>query len=151
MLLTRLSLGSLPAPFEFCVTAKMTFNLSGDLLYCKQWDLASLSSSYTSQLPASTYLPNEIEFGEAAEADVKPDPSTLRSTDGYIDGGACTVLDTTWNWKIVQRVVQTLVMALFLVFFPLSLLLEPVRHPDPTSIGKMLAESGLCETIMFLG
>ena len=85
------------------------------------------------------------------EADVKLDPSILGGTDGYIDDGASAVLDAPWNWRMVQRAAQAVVMALFLIFRPLSNLLEPLPRPDPASIRKMLAEGGLREIITFLG
>ena len=31
------------------------------------------------------------------DADVKLNPSILGGNDGYIDGGACAVLDAVWN------------------------------------------------------
>ena len=42
-------------------------------------------------------------------------------------------------------------MALFLIFRPLTGLLEPIKRPDPASIRKMMAEGGLSEIITFLG
>ena len=151
VLLTRLPFGSSPAPSEFCITSEMAFDLAGDLLCCEQWDPATLPSPYAAQIPDPIRLPNSINFGEAAEADIKLDPSILGGTDGYIDDGACAVLDTIWNWMMVRRAAQSVVMALFLIFRPLSRLLEPIPRPDPASIRKMLAEGGLQETITFLG
>ena len=82
---------------------------------------------------------------------MKLDPSILGGTEGYIDNGACVVLDSPRNWKMVARAGQTVVMALFLIFRPLSGILEPIKRPDPASIRKMKAEGGLKETITFLG
>jgi hypothetical protein len=61
------------------------------------------------------------------------------------------VLDAVENWMLVRHAAQAVVMALFLIFRPLSLLLEPIPRPDPASIRKMLAEGGLQKTITFLG
>ena len=151
VLLTRLPFGSSPAPAEFCVTSEMAFDLAGDLLNCDQWDPEILPSPYASQLPMPALLPAATEFGQAMEADVKLDPSLLGGTEGYIDDGACAVLDAPWNWRMVQRAAQAVVMALFLIFRPLCALLEPIPRPDPASIRKMLAEGGLKETVTFLG
>ena len=97
VLLTCLPCDSLPAPSKFSITSEMSFDLAGDLLCCKQWDPATLPSPYTSQIPDPVRLPDNIEFGEAAEANVKLDPSILGGTDGYINDGACAVLDAIWN------------------------------------------------------
>ena len=104
----------------------MAFDLVGYLLCCEQWDPATLPLPYAPQIPDPVRLPKDIEFGEAAQADVKLDPVILGGTDGYIDNGACTVLDAIWNWMVVQRAAQAVVMALFLIFRSLSLLLEPI-------------------------
>ena len=82
---------------------------------------------------------------------MKLDPAILGGTEGYIDDGACAVLDAPWNQRMVQRAAQAMVMALFLIFCPLCALLEPLPRPDPASIRKMLAEGGLKEIVIFLG
>jgi hypothetical protein len=151
VLLARLPFGPSPAPTEFCTTLEIAFDLASDLLHCERWDTTTLPSPYADRLSAPVRLPADIAFGQAAEADVKLDPTLLGGTDGYIDDGAGAVLDALWNWRMVQRAAQAVVMALFLVFRPLHALLEPIPHPDPLSIRKMLAEGGLRETIMFLG
>ena len=119
VLLTRLPFGSSPAPAEFCIISEMAFDLANDLLHCKRWDPTTLSSPYANQLPAPTRLSKDTDFGQAMEADVKLDPSILGGTEGYIDDGACAVLDAPWNWRMVQREAQAMVMALFLIFCPL--------------------------------
>ena len=151
VLLTRLPFGSSPAPSEFCVTSELAFDLAGNLLHCERWDPTALPSPYADRLPAPARLPADVTFGRAEEADVKLDPTLLGGTDGYIDDGACAVLDAPWNWRMVQRAAQAVVMALFLIFRPLHALLEPIPRPDPASIRKMLAEGGLREVITFLG
>ena len=52
---------------------------------------------------------------------------------------------------MIHRAGQVIMMALFLIFCPLSVLFEPLPRPDPASICKMLTEGGLKETITFLG
>ena len=52
---------------------------------------------------------------------------------------------------MVSRAAQAVVMSLFLIFRPLSILWEPIKRPDPASIRKMIAEGGLKEIITFLG
>jgi len=151
VLLTRLPFGSTPAPAEFCITSEIVFDLANDLLNCQQWDPEVLPSPYTNELPATERLEDDIPFGKAEEADVKLDPSILGGTEGYIDDGACAVLDTPENWKMVRRAAQAVVMALFLVFRPLAGIFEPIKRPDPASIRKLLAEGGLKEIIIFLG
>ena len=59
---------------------------------------------------------DEILSVKAEEADRKLDPTIIRGTEDYIDDGACAVLDATWNWKVVARAGQAVVMALFLIF-----------------------------------
>jgi len=151
VLLTRLPFGSTPAPAEFCITSEIVFDLANDLLHCELWDPAILPSPYASELPAQERLADDIPFGPAEEADVTLDPSILGGTEGYIDDGACAVLDTPENWRMVRRASQAVVMALFLVFRPLAGILEPIKRPDPASIRKLLAEGGLKEIITFLG
>ena len=151
ILLTRLPFGSTPAPAEFFIASETVLDLENNLLYCQQWDPSTLSSPYTSELPPPERLANDIPFGSAEEADVSLNPIILGGTEGYIDDGACAVLNLPKNWKMVQRAAQAVVMALFLVFRPLAGLFEPVKRPDPASICKLLAKGGLKEIIIFLG
>ena len=151
VLLTRLPFGSTPAPSEFCITSEIVFDLANDLLHCDRWDPSNLPSPYANDLPQVERLPSDMTFGQAEEADVKLDPSILGGTEGYIDDGACVVLDSPSNWRMVARAAQTVVMALFLIFRPLANHLEPIKRPDPASIRKMIAEGGLKELITFLG
>ena len=102
VLLTRLPFGSSPAPAEFCVTSEISFDLANDLLHCSAWDPASLPSPYAHQLPPPSRLPADSSFGQAAEADVKLEPSILGGTEGYIDDGACAVLYAPSNQRMVQ-------------------------------------------------
>lgn len=81
-----------------------------------------------------------MEFGKAMESDVKLIPSILGGTGGYIDDESGVVLDAPWNWRMVHRAGQAVVMALFLVFCPPSVLLEPLPRHEHASIRKMLAE-----------
>ncbi|KAL7525801.1 hypothetical protein ACHAXR_002849, partial [Thalassiosira sp. AJA248-18] len=151
VLLTRLPFGSSPAPAEFCIISEIVFDLANDLLYCEKWDPNKLPSPYANELPPPERIPGNVEFGRAEEADVKLDPSITGGAEGYIDDGACAVLDSPSNWRMVIRAAQAVVMALFLIFRPLAHLLEPIKRPDPASIRKMIAEGGLKELITFLG
>ena len=97
VLLARLPFGSSPAPSKFCITFKMAFDLTGDLLCCKQWDSIIPLSPYASQILDPVRLPENIEFGEATKADVRLDPAILGGTDGYNNDRERTVLDNIWN------------------------------------------------------
>lgn len=52
-------------------------------------------------IPDLVRLTDNVDYGEAAKADVKKDPVILGGKDGYIDNVVCTVLDDIWNWIIV--------------------------------------------------
>ena len=151
VLLTRLTFGSSPAPAEICNTSEMAFDLAGDLLRCGDWLPDDLPSPHDGKLPQPLRLPQDVPFAQAAEADVKLDSSVLGGTDGYIDDGACAVLDAPRNQPMVQRARQAMVMALHLLFRPLHPTREPLPRPDAASIRKLLAEGGLEERITFLG
>lgn len=151
VLLTRLPFGSSPAPAEFCVASETVFDLANDLLYCQHWDPLKLPSPYADELPSPERLDDSIPFGQAEEADVSLDPNITGGAEGYIDDGACAVLDSPGNLAMVLRAAQAVVMALFLIFRPLAGLFEPIKRPDPASIRKMMAEGGLKELITFLG
>jgi len=151
VLLTRLPFGSSPAPAEFCVVSETVFDLANDLLHCQLWNPQKLPSPYSDDLPPPERLDAQIPFGRADQADVSLDPSITGGADGYIDDGACAVLDSPENAHMVLRAAQAVVMALFLIFRPLAGLFEPIKRPDPASIRKMMAEGGLKETIIFLG
>ena len=71
--------------------------------------------------------------------------------ESYINDGACAVLDTKRNWRMVVQASQAVVMALFLIFRPLAGIFEPTKRPDLASTRKMLAEGCLNEIITFLG
>ena len=90
---TRLPFGSSPAPAEFCITSKTVFNLANGLLLCNQWDPLDLPSLYTSKLLPRGHIPTNVPFGQAEEADVKLDPKILGGAEGYIEDGACVILD----------------------------------------------------------
>ena len=151
VMLTRLPFGSSPAPAEFCVTSETVFDLSNDLLYCEKWDPSILPSPYANLLPEPTRLSEDIPFGKAEEGDVKLDQDCKGGADGYIDDGACAVLDSADNWRMVRRAREAVGMALFLVFRPLAGLFEPIPRPDAASIRKLKAEGTLVELIIFLG
>ncbi|KAL7529786.1 hypothetical protein ACHAXR_003159 [Thalassiosira sp. AJA248-18] len=91
------------------------------------------------------------KFGKAEEADVKLDSTITGGAEEYINDGACAVLYSSSNGRMVTRAAQAAVMALFLIFGPLAHLLKPIKRPDPASIRKMIAEGGLREIITFLG
>ena len=100
VLLTRLPFGSSLAPAEFCNTSEMASDLAGDLLRCKGWVPDDLPSPHDAKLSNPHRLPGDVPFAQAAGADVKLGPSVIRNTDGYIDDGACAVLDApgTRSW-----------------------------------------------------
>ena len=127
------------------------FNLANDLLYCDQWDPTTLPPPYAPTLPDPEQFPDNIPVGKAEESNVKMEPCILGGAEGYIDDGACAVLDTIWNCMMVARACQAVVVALFLIICPLAGLLEPIKRPVPASIRKMLAEGRLKEIITFLG
>ena len=100
----------------------------------------------TPSLQATTPL-----FGVAMEADVKLDPNCKDGTDGFIDDGACAVLASPSNSRMVARGAQAALMSLFLVFRPLAAALEPIKRPNAPSLRKLEAEGMLREVITFLG
>lgn len=58
-------------------------------------------ATYATMIPDLVRLTDNVDYGEAAKADVKKDPVILGGKDGYIDNVVCTVLDDIWNWIIV--------------------------------------------------
>ena len=71
--------------------------------------------------------------------------------EGFIYGGACAMLDTEGNLRMVNKIAQAVVMALFLVFCPLARIFESTKCPDPALIRKMITEGGMQEIITLLG
>jgi hypothetical protein len=55
-LLTRLPVGSSPAPSEFCITSEMVFDLADVLLHCERWDPTTIPSPCAEHSPASQHL-----------------------------------------------------------------------------------------------
>ena len=151
LVLTRLPFGASPAPPNFCRTSEIVFDLANDLLVCEPWDPIAMPSPHASLLPAPKLLEDTIPFGATEEADVTLPDSCVGGVDGYIDDGACAVLDTPKNRGMVARAAQAVVMALFLIFRPLAKGLEVLVRPDIASIRKMQAEGGLAEIVIFLG
>ena len=140
-----------PAPAEFCIISETVFDLSNDLLDCKKWDPLTFLSPCVTALLEPIRIDNKIAFGLAKESDVKLDLMVKGGAECYIDDGACAVLDTKSNWRMLAQASQAVVMALFPIFRPLTGIVEPTKCPDPVSIKKMLAEEGLNEIITFLG
>ena len=153
ILLERLPFGSSPAPPSFCTVSETVFDLANDLMNCDLWYPHELPSPYAKRLkePDRTLASADAPFGAAEEADVKLSHSCKGGADGYIDDGACAVLDSTDNAPMVARAAQAVVMAIFLIFRPLAGNDEPITRPDPVSIRKMSAEGTLREIITFLG
>ncbi|EJK63975.1 hypothetical protein THAOC_15339, partial [Thalassiosira oceanica] len=151
LILTRLPFGAAPAPPKFCTTSEIVFDLANDLLECDQWEPDKLPSPHAALLPPIERLAEDIPFGIAEEADVGLPDQCMGGVDGYIDDGACAVLDTDETKSMVARAAQAVVMALFLVFRPLAKGLEAIQRPDIASIRKMHAEGGLAEIVIFLG
>ena len=151
LILTRLPFGAAPAPPKFCTTSEIVFDLANDLLECDRWDPNTLPSPHADMLPPITRLDEDIPFGIAEEADISLPEDCMGGVDGYIDDGACAVLDTEETTSMVARAAQAVVMAMFLVFRPLAKGLEAIRRPDIASIRKMQAEGGLAELVIFLG
>ena len=110
------------------------FDLTNSLLYFDRWVPQNLPPPYVNELLQVKQLQLDLEYGQAEEVDVKLDPSILSGTEGYIDNEVCVVLDFPINWKMVARAVQVVVMALFLIFHPLTNLMELIKRPDPVSI-----------------
>ena len=71
---------------------------------------------YVHRIPAPQRLPAHIPFGIAEEAGVKLDQACKGGTDGYIDNGACAVLDSAENWKMVLQAAQAVLMTFSLSF-----------------------------------
>ena len=79
----------------------MAFDLAGDLLRCEGWVPDGLPSPHDAKLPDPQRLPDDVPFAQAAEGDVKLDPSVIGGTDSYINNRACAVLDAPWNQSMV--------------------------------------------------
>ena len=151
VLLSRLPFGSSPAPPGFCTISEAVFDLADDLLNCPLWDPEELPSPQADLLHDPEPPGDNTPFGVAMEADVKLDPNCKGGTDGFIDDGACAVLASPSNSRMVARGAQATLMSLFLVFRPLAAALEPMKRPDPPSMRKLEAEGMLREVITFLG
>ena len=149
--LRRFPFGSSPAPSNFSITSEPVFDLAGDLLLCNLWEPTDLPSPYVHRISAPQRLPAHIPFGIAEEADIKLDQACKGRTDGYIYNGACAILDSANNWRMVLRAAQAVLMAFSLIFHPLAGSTEPISRPDPTSIRKLKAKRGLAEIVIFLG
>ena len=151
VLLSRLPFGSSPAPPGFCTISEAVFDLANDLLNCPLWDPEELPSPQADLLHDPEPPGDNTPFGVAMEADVKLDPNCKGGTDGFIDDGACAVLASPSNSRMVARGAQATLMSLFLVFRPLAAALEPMKRPDAPSLRKLEAEGMLREVITFLG
>ena len=106
VLLARLPFGSFTAPAEFCIASETVFDLANDLLYCKHWDPVKLPSPYANELPNPEQLSPDIPFWQAKAAGVTLDPTITGGVEGYIDDGACAVLDSpqpTYPWSSEQH------------------------------------------------
>ena len=150
-ILTRLPFGSTPAPAEFSICSEMIFDLANDLLHCPYWDPDELTHPHRALIEEPEYLPDEIPFAEALEADVKLPKSQKAGTEGYIDDGATAALEESKESKRIKKARHALPMATHLVFRPNKQNEEPLPRPDPLSIRKLKAEARLSEMITFLG
>ena len=101
------------------------------------------NSGLVKRLAVATSI--ELRGGLLGQQDV------MASVEGFIGDAAPAVLDSDENQLMVIRAAQPSPMALHLVFRPSVPDLEPIRRPDPASVGKLLAEGTLSEEITFLG
>ena len=149
--MTRLPFGSIPAPAEFSIASDIVFDLAHDLMHCPIWDPQTFPSPLQDKIPKPKRLQDDIPFGAALPADVSLPPDIKGGCDGYIDDGACVVLDSPGNQAMVTRTQEAVLMALHLIFRPHADQFEPVARPEMASIRKLLAEGGLEEEMIFLG
>eukprot|EP00956_Cyclotella_meneghiniana_P033327 scaffold95026_cov46-Cyclotella_meneghiniana.AAC.2 len=151
VLLTRLPFGSSPAPAHFSVGSDITCDLANDLIHCPEWNPSEIDSPIKTEIPNTTILPRDIEFGNALEADVTLPKDQTAGTEGYIDDLATAVLATKSNISQVERAKSAVLMALHLQFRPHGGDKEPIKRPEAASARKLQAEGGLTEIITFLG
>ena len=66
----RLTFGGSPCPPEFCLFSDVITDSINDLIACKYWNPAELSSGYVHKIPAPIKLPSNIMFAQAKEMSV---------------------------------------------------------------------------------
>jgi len=59
--LSRLPLGSMPAPAEFSNCSDITFDFANDLMNCTHWDPSKYPSPLKQEIPSPKRLDNSIE------------------------------------------------------------------------------------------
>ena len=150
-IMTGLPFGSMTAPAKFSIAPDIIFDLAHDLMQCPIWDPKILPSPLQDKIPNPKRKQEDIPFGTALPADVLLPPNIKGGCGGYIDDGACAILDSPGNQEMMARTKEAVLMALHLLFCPHTDKFKPVLCPEMASIRKLLAEGGLAEEMIFLG
>jgi hypothetical protein len=62
IIMLHLTIGGAPCPFEWGIILETIFNLTKNLLKCKDWDLQDLHSSVQKDIPLQQYLDDNVPF-----------------------------------------------------------------------------------------
>ena len=142
-----LTFGGSPCPNEFCLFSEMCTDLANDLLHCKDWDPAILSSPHAAKLSNPLLQPTEIKFKQAKDLDVSIPLDTWGKIDQFIDDGIVIVPDINQNRN---RAVQAMLLAIHVLCRPLAAD-EPILREDCLSLKKLEEEGTLSECLTILG
>jgi hypothetical protein len=129
----RLTFGGSPCLNEFCLFSEMCTDLANDLLHCKDWDPAVLSSPHAAKLSNPLLQPTEIQFKQAKDLDVSIPLDTWGKIDEFIDDGIVIVPDINQNRN---RAVQAMLLAIHVLCRPLAAD-EPILREDCLSLKKI--------------
>ena len=149
LLWLRLTFGGAPCPYEWSIISELICDLATAILTDDEWDPTELLSPDQDKVPAPTFLPDDIPFGEGKELVVDLDIDVRGTHEMYLDDliGLGIDLPNTDNTIRSERAPLLGIHTCARPIHPN----EPIPRQNVASLNKLKAEGGLSEVKNILG